>query len=195
MCNLTTKLISFNNFWNLKQQMPFTNEWMANTVPSDTLHEVHCSDQEELQIQNHWIHQEDAARQRASPEREQLRRRSGEGQHIHSPTAADEPNGMFSVLRHHRANWKALVHELQVMARLAVPFALTSLFLSVPIEVSIAFCGHLSKLELDAAGLSTSLFMIFRCALIALLSTYLYLFYFSIICHEACMTIITIEKV
>ena len=133
---------------------------MATTVLLDTLHEVHQSDQEELHIHNHWIRQEEAARTRTSSEREQLRRR--EGQHVYSPTAADEPNGMFSVLRHNRANWKALVHEFQVMVRLAIPFALTSLFLSVPIEVSIAFCGHLSKLELDAAGLSISLFMIFR---------------------------------
>lgn len=138
---------------------------MANTtiLPTDSIDKGDQTERElHIHNPNQWIFAEDAARTRPSPERERLRRESEAPLHLHSPTAADEPNGMFSVLRHYRVHWASLARETRVMVRLAVPFALTTLFLSVPIEVSIAFCGHLSKLELDAAGLSISLFMIFR---------------------------------
>ena len=83
------------------------------------------------------------------------------------------------------------IHELQFMVRLAVPFALTSLFLSVLIEVNIAFCGHLSKLELEPP-VSASVYSWFQVCL----NCFSLLWFCAITSHEAlrCMKTASIEK-
>ncbi len=55
--------------------------------------------------------------------------------------------------------------ELKFFLRLSLPITLVLFLLFLPIEITIAFAGHLGKDELDAAGLANSIFQIWAVAI------------------------------